>query len=691
MAKITPENVINALHKEPTLTFNQLCKALYVRGKQKDALKRLLKRMLKSNAIQRNRNKQYMIGESGPPDTLIGRIEIHEKGFGFVVPESELDNDVFISQRNTKGAAHLDKVRVEISSMQSGSKREGRVIEIIEEEDQEWLGVVFSYEDEWLFCPWGRRTTYPVSKADLQSFTFDDDDIVLARLISGKNKQKHFEINKSLGNIMDPQIDSDILIHEYQLDVDFSKTAIKEANEPTEKDPCAHLRKDLRDLPFITIDGEDAKDFDDAVYMDENQHLWVAIADVSLYVAPNSKLDIEACDRGNSFYFPDRVVPMLPEVLSNGLCSLRPFETKMTMVVEISFDKNGDPKLEQVTPALIESKARLTYTQVHERLLLKDPPKEIYGDSLARLAKLSKKRFEKRMDDGGIDFDMPEFSYFQDLVTPIQKPRTLAHRLIEECMLAANQVTSEFVDKHGYPNIYRVHEPPDPLKMQETIDALHLIFDKKDYWQLPQNGHDIQEILEEIDDHPFVTQIQYLFLRAMSQARYDTQHLGHYGLGFEYYSHFTSPIRRYADLVFHRIIKRILLEQDMRKPLFPKNFQTLSNICVHVSKQDRKSITIEREMKKIKGIRYMMQNGDKWFEGVVSGVIGKGVFVEMLNLGIEGLIEDMELRKHGYKYYEDSQAFVKKGTNIRFGTKVHIKVKETNLFRRQLNFHFKEE
>lgn len=253
-------------------------------------------------------------------------------------------------------------------------------------------------------------------------------------------------------------------------------------------------------------------------------------------------------------------------------------------------------------------------------------------------------------------------------------------------MLAANRVTSEFVDQKGYPNVYRIHEPPDPLKLQDTIDALHVIFEKKDHWTLPQNGNDIQDILDEIKDHPYFTQIQYLFLRAMSQARYGITQLGHFGLGFEHYSHFTSPIRRYADLIFHRIIKKALLGHDMNKPVFPKTYQTLENVCIHISKQDRKSLVIEREMKKIKGIRYMKTQPKQKFEAVVSGVIGRGVFVEVVNLGVEGLVQDFELKKQGYRFQTADNIFVKKGHVLRYGSGLEVMVQETNLFKRQLNF-----
>ncbi|MEZ4818343.1 MAG: ribonuclease R [Bdellovibrionota bacterium] len=688
MSSINPKDILTLLQDTHGLSFAQICKKLAAEGKQKDQIKKQLKALTKTGQIYRRKDKKFVASQPTDHEEIVmGQIEIHEKGFGFVIREDGQGDDIFIPGKYLNGAAHHERVKVKVISNPTGKKSEGRVIEIITEQNKQWLGVVFSFEQQWFFCPWGQRKSHLISQQDVEHFACQDNDIVLAKLHQGKRQKDSFAtLTHKLGHIEDPKIDSEMLIHEYDIEYTFSKAAIAEAQHPTDKDIYLAIRQDLNHLPFVTIDGEDAKDFDDAVYMDTNNHLWVAIADVSQYVHANSKLDIEACGRGNSFYFPDQVVPMLPENLSNFLCSLRPDEEKHAMVVEIAFDKTFQTQLIQITPARITSKARLTYTQVDQMLNGKVPMDDAYKDSLTRLSNLTKQLQTTRQENGAIDFDMPEIRYHGYELKPHKVQRNQAHRLIEECMLAANEVTSKFVDEHGYPNIYRVHEPPDPLKLAEAVESLQQILGVENRWQTPQDAFDIQAIMRDIHDHPFYTQIQYLFLRAMSQARYDTEKLGHFGLGFEYYSHFTSPIRRYADLTLHRLIKRILLKHDLHKPLFPSTYQTLNNVCLHVSKQDRKSLQVERDLKKIKGIRYMQTQTGKIFDGVVSGVLSKGVFIETSPYSIEGLVTEFELKKAGFRYHQQSNQFRGNKKTLSYGSSLQVKVLETNLFKRQLNF-----
>lgn len=546
--------------------------------------------------------------------------------------------------------------------------------------------MAIDFEGRLLFCPWGHRSSYELDQTQAPKLTIKDDDIVLAKLIKQKRgRDPKASLVSKLGHITDPSVDSKLIQHEFGLAQSFSDQALKLSKHPPTEDPCAALREDLTDLPFVTIDGEDAKDFDDAVFMDAHDHLWVAIADVSYYVQTGTALDIEACERGNSYYFPDCVLPMLPETLSNGACSLRPHEKRMAMVVQIDCSDPKRPQLVHVKPAIIESKARLTYKNVQEMLDGAADIPVMFKDSILKLSKHTAAWRGLRLDHGAIDFDLPEVKYTGQTLEPIRVDRLSSHQLIEECMLMANKVTSKWVFDHDYPNVYRVHEPPNEKKCVDAVEHLHQLLHTENRFLTPKTGKDIGNILEALKDHPLYTHIQYLFLRTMAQACYATEKLGHFGLGFEYYSHFTSPIRRYADLVFHRIIKCLLLKEPPSH-LFPKPYGSLNNVCVHISKQDRNSLLVEREIKKIKGIRYMQTQIDETFEGVVSGALRRGMFIETKPFGIEGFISAEHLRTRGFKFSEATQDFRNPTTVLAYGSQLDVQVMRANLFKRQLDF-----
>lgn len=687
MGDVSEAGILKALKASRGLTFSHLCKRLPAKHAQKIDVRRILKKLLKDGKIFKRQDKKYAFNPYNQnKDTFVGQIHIHEKGFGFVTIEGQSE-DVFVAPRNLKNAQHMDKVKISVVDNPKNKKKEGLVTEVITDKDKVWLGVVLDFnEHNFFFCPWGQRVSYEIDPHLEPDVSLKEDDIVLARLEKNKKGVTKAVLISRLGHIDDPGIDSPLVMHEFELQKTFTPQAIKASRAQPTTDPCTRIRQDLTHLPFVTIDGSDAKDFDDAVYMDDKNHLWVAIADVSHFVQTESQLDIEACERGNSYYFPDCVLPMLPEHLSNGACSLRPFEEKFAMVVEIAFDAQNNAKLIQITPAKITSKARLTYASAQEMLDGKKPFEPLCEDSLKKLHTHTKVWRQKRMEDGGIDFDMPEVRYVDQALEPTRTDRLDTHMLIEECMLMANKMTSRFVSEKKFPNVFRVHEEPNEQKGIDAVDNLHKMLKIEAKWEPPKNGFDIRHILEDLKTHPLYTQIQYLFLRTMAQARYDTEQLGHFGLGFEYYSHFTSPIRRYADLVFHRIVKHILLDQEARQSYFPKTYQTLNNVCVHISKQDRTSLMVEREIKKIKGIRYMNTHINQVFDGIVIGLLQKGIFVETQPFGIEGFISFDRLRIRGLRFSQADNDFRNQKTSLSFGSQIQIKVIKADLFKRQLDF-----
>jgi ribonuclease R len=692
MKKINIQSILQLLEERDGISLQQFCKLLSAKGQRKEELKNILKKLVKDKLIERGRHKKYyLVLPDNTQNIVEGRLDVHERGFGFVTPLEPGQDDVYVPKRAIGKANHMDLVRVQVIEKGYGDKQEGRILEIIDESDRIWMGVVYPLDQHWYFCPWGRRHHYAIDDHDQLLEKAQEDDIFLATLEKDNrfHEGKSAKLSKRLGSIDNPRVDTDILIHEYELDTKFSRRANREAFTQPVEDPCKSIREDLSHLPFVTIDGEDAKDFDDAVYMDEQNHLWVAIADVSHFVEANGELDQEACARGNSFYFCDRVVPMLPEVLSNDWCSLRPLEKKMAMVVKMAFDENGFPNLLKVTPAVIESKARLTYNQVHSMLQGDVTMDDVYKDSLTRLSKTTQHLYQMRLDQGGLDFDLPDVRWFPQetgLDKPVLVERNQAHHLIEECMLATNRCVSKFVDDQERSNIYRIHPRPDSEKLKDTTQAL-LDMLGPDY--IPddiETVEDIQKVLARVEDLPQYAMVQYLFLRSMAQAQYAVTPQGHFGLGFEHYSHFTSPIRRYADLILHRMVKQILLKQPENKWLFPKAYDTLENVCLHISAQDRTGLLIERAQKKIKGIRWIQAYHTDELIGFVTGIMSKGVFVETNPHGIEGLVSAQSLKAKGFQYDEANNQFVHHPYTLSYGSHVKVGFRSANLFKRQIDF-----
>jgi ribonuclease R len=499
-----------------------------------------------------------------------------------------------------------------------------------------------------------------------------------------------------LGYPDDPEVEPQIIIHKYDLPVRFSPAALKEARAlpllPSQEDYVG--RVDLRGIPTFTIDGEKARDFDDAVSIvkepDGGMNLYVSISDVSYYIREGTSLDEEAYLRGTSVYFPDRAVPMFPPELSNEICCLHPRQDRLTLTVELRYDEKGEKKSFRIYPSVIWSNERLTYTAVKQILLDRDETlRERFialVPSLEQMGFLAQRLRQKRMDRGTIDFDLPEPEVVLDLQGEteeiIRSERNLAHQIIEEFMISANEAVARFIEEKGNPSLYRIHEPPSGEAMDEFRRFVtHLGYGmKKDSDRHPK---ELQRILEEAKGRPEEHVINHILLRSMKWARYSAQNKRHFGLASDAYTHFTSPIRRYPDLMVHRLLKKVLAGQEAEVLE-----EELTRKADHLSQRERVAMEAEREIIDRYRVRYMKGRTGKEFEGVVSGVKPFGFFIELKEIFVEGLVRITSLHDDYYHYYEDKYCLIGERTRKRFriGDPVRVRVERVDIERRHIDF-----
>ncbi|HMR25197.1 MAG TPA: VacB/RNase II family 3'-5' exoribonuclease [Oligoflexia bacterium] len=495
-----------------------------------------------------------------------------------------------------------------------------------------------------------------------------------------------------LGSIHDPATDHKIIMAENKLSPFFSEKIHDELDLLDQSIKVSKQRKDFRDLNFVTIDGADAKDFDDAVCFD-GKYLYVAIADVAHYVHANSALDKEAAFRGNSFYFPNMVIPMLPELLSNMLCSLRPKEDKYAMVLKIKFNVDNRVDHFDLYEGIIQSKERLTYDQVDDYF---DAPNTAVpfahaetGKMLTALKTLTQHMRALRFEEGSIDFDLKDHVIHVDknfAPTHIaEKKQTLARQLIEECMLCSNVCMAHYLEKLSQDvtqdmAVYRVHPQPEAIKVEDLIHLLQTY-----NYKLPRdfgisNPHEFNAFLSSLDDSPLSEVFKSWALRAMSQAFYSVNNSGHYGLGFSHYLHFTSPIRRYSDLLVHRIIKNHLHNKDTAH-VFPQKFNTLENVCVHISAQERVAQKAERDMYQRKSARFLYDKVGKVYKAYVVGMNSRGLFMKFEQVPIEGFLAIKDFKKGFFDFFEKEMMFQNRrnGHKIKLGDTYRVKLAKINL------------
>lgn len=630
-----------------------------------------------------------------------GTLFVHPDGYGFV--STDLSKDIFIPPKNLNGAMHGDIVMVDAST-QDGKMYEGKVLKIVQRTMKYITGTVTREHGQFYCSPLDKHVTFdlPFEKGTQR---LKIGDVVRCEMVpdTKNNTKNRARLRERLGDRNTPDIDLKLIIAKHNLPFTFSQktsahaSSIRHTISETERSQ----RHDLTGMPIVTIDGETARDFDDAVFVKKTDHgytLYVSIADVSHYVKMDDPVDLEAYTRGTSVYFPDRAIPMLPEVLSNDLCSLKPGEERLTLTAEIRFDKNGKRLNYSVYPSIIKSSARLTYTIVSTMLGHKDtsaPKGTTTHNLLANLQVMNELALmlrEHRMKNGSLDFDLPDFELtvdqYGDLASVTRIERNIAHLIIEEFMLEANKVVAAYCTSSSHPFIYRIHEPPDRDKLYEFYLFMHNLglklpsFDSMD-------SLSIQSILNKVKDSNLEKVINYTLLRSMKQAKYSVENIGHYGLAFDLYTHFTSPIRRYPDLTVHRILKD-LFGKNMSKPRVQMWSSKLEDIAKHSSDTERRAMDAERDLKKILIAKLLMERQDRPVYGYISGITGSGMFVEIEDFFIDGFLAFEDIS--GDYFYSDTNRHIATGKRthrtFKIGQKINVQILNIERFTGDIKLGF---
>jgi len=655
------------------MTIDELVEYLQIEGSE--GFKQFVKLMVSledEGIVVRSKNDRYDLARD--LGYYKGIISIHPKGFGFV----EIDDmdDVYVRSEDLNGALHKDTVLVKILPTSKGDSLEGEIAQVLERGMTEFIGTYYEIKQVGYVKPDNSRYHAVVAIPKNKSKGAVKDHKVRVRIVDYlENNVVKAEVTEILGHKNDPGIDILSVVYKYDIVPEFSKEALQQAAEiPNEPDPESYKgRRDLRGETIVTIDGDDAKDLDDAVHVrmldNGNYLLGVSIADVSYYVTEGSPLDREAFFRGTSVYLVDRVIPMIPHRLSNGICSLNPQVDRLTITCEMEISPEGDVVSHEIFPSIIKTTERMTYNHVN-RILIDENPElceryEALVPTFKLMYDLSKILREKRHDRGSIDFDLEESKIVVDEygfpIDVVLREREIAERIIEDFMLAANETVAEHFHWMDVPFIYRVHEHPKPEKLERFYKLARALGYEIKGTKDHVHPKALQMITEAVHGKPEHAAINTMMLRSLQKARYSEESLGHFGLAAEFYTHFTSPIRRYPDLIVHRLIRRYLFDQDLSKETLDYYAATMPEIGEQTSKRERDAIDAEREVEDMKKAEYMTQFIDEEFEGVISSVTKWGMYVELPNT-VEGLVHVNDLTDDYYEFDEDNLALIGRRT-----------------------------
>ena len=699
---------------------SELANKLAINDDERVPFERRIRAMEREGQLMRNRKGALILPNKA--DLIACRVEGHPDGFGFARPETSVGRDksadIFLDNRQMEKALHGDRVLVRVTGTDRRGRPEGSIVEVTERANTDVVGRVFDEYGVRYVVPEDRRlhtriVIAPASTAAVANgkrmrkprSTEPDvlpGQVVVAEILEqpGKRTLPVGRIKEVLGNYADPGMEIEIALRKHDLPFEFPKAVIDEAAKLPEEVVVGRdlgKREDLRDIPLVTIDGETAKDFDDAVFAEalpknKGWRLVVAIADVSHYVRPGSALDIEATARGNSVYFPRRVIPMLPEKLSNGLCSLNPDVDRLAMVCDAEITPEGDVVKYRFYPAVFRSRARLTYNQVWSwlsgELQPATPVHQAIQPQLHTLYALFKALHAARFKRGAIDFDTVETQMrFNDkgkieAIVPVI--RNDAHRLIEECMLAANVCAADFLEKKKQPGLFRIHGTPAPAKLEALRDFMKEFGLGLEGGDSP-TGKDYGKLLDQIRERPDFSLLQTILLRSMQQAIYSPDNIGHFGLSYEYYTHFTSPIRRYPDLLVHRAIKTAL---KFEKVQLPANEAAWEEIGLHCSATERRADEATRDVEAWLKCYYMQDRIGEVFDGTISGVTAFGAFVTLDQVYVEGLVHISELGTDYFHHDPIRHCLIGERTKqqYRVGDRLRVKLVRADLESNRIDF-----
>ena len=669
---------------------------------QKEALHRRLRAMERDGQVVYTRRKCYALPEKF--DMVKGSVIAHRDGYGFLRVEGKPE-DYFLSHEQMKKVLQGDVILAQPINSQYRGKTEARVVRILEPRTNQIVGRYFIEQGVGFVVPDDSRLNFDILIAGKPNRTVRMGSVVVVELQQRpERRQKAVGVIKEvLGEIMGTNLAIDISLRNHEIPYEFPKVVEKEASKFSEQVPesAKKGRKDLRELPLVTIDGEDARDFDDAVYCQKNRgggyRLWVAIADVSYYVRPTKGLDKEACLRGTSVYFPSRVVPMLPEVLSNGLCSLNPQVDRLCLVCEMTVSNKGRLTGYQFYEAVMNSHARLTYTKVAKILEGDKELREHYRElvpHLENLYGLYKVLDNARVARGAIGFESEEPKFIFNADKRIESielvQRNEAHKIIEECMILANVAAAKLVINAEIPSLFRVHDRPDEDRMNNLRSILSELGLSLGGGANP-TPKDIAKLMVDVEARPDHEMLQTVILRSMKQAIYDPENRGHFGLALDEYAHFTSPIRRYPDLLLHRAIKWVLANEQHKTSKTGGHRYTTSEMLYfgeHCSMTERRADEAVRDVVDWLKCDYMQDHVGEVFNGTISSVVNFGFFVRLDDLFIDGLVHVSSLENDYYIYDASRNRLIGENTRFtyRLGDKVQVKVENVNPEERKIDF-----
>ena len=696
------ENIVSFMEEKvyKPMSKEELAQEFGLEGKETKAFYKVLKDMEKEGTIIKTRNELY--GLVDKMNLVVGTVDANEKGFGFLVPEDKTREDIYIPIEDMNGAFHGDRVVVRLkTSALPGLRDEGEIIRIIERVNETLVGTFESSKNFGFVVPDNTKIPYDIfiPKADINGAKTNQKVVVKITEWPEKRRNPEGEIIEILGYVGEKGTDILSIIKQYKLPEEFPRKVLNQAGNLEEivSQEEIEKREDLRHLNTFTIDGPDAKDLDDAVSIEildnGNYNLGVHIADVSHYVRERSPLDKEAYKRGNSVYLIDRVIPMLPKELSNGICSLNPNEDRLTLSVFMEIDEYGEVVDHRIVESVINSKARLIYDDVSDLLENEDKETEtkLKGqvEDLKIMGELSKLLYEKRQRRGSIDFEFPETRIILDGEgNPIdieKEDRRIANKMIEEFMLVTNETIAEEMYWGDLPFIYRIHEKPDMERIEEFNKFIHNFgYNLKGSQEI--HPKELQSLAQEVKGKKEEVLINTLLLRSLKKARYSEENEIHFGLASKYYCHFTAPIRRYPDLEIHRIIKAYIngklnsLEKERLYVQLPK-------IADHTSITERTAEEAEREVEDLKKAEYMSKRIGEEYKGMVSSLTHFGMFIQLDNT-IEGLVHFSNMVDDYYHFNEENYYIIGEHTKkiYRLGDTVDIRVINADLVRRNIDF-----
>ncbi len=678
-----------------------------------------------------------MTASAGFADEVVGTVQGHRDGHGFVIRDDG-ESDIYLPANEMRAVLHKDKVRAKVVRQDRRGRPEGRVVEIVERPPQPIIGRLLQEGGVWLVALEDKRYGQDVLIPKGATGSATAGQVVVVELTEPPALfgQPVGRVKEVLGEVDDPGMEIEIAVRKYSVPHEFSESALDEARAlPDHVRPADHKHRiDLRDVPLVTIDGEDARDFDDAVYCEpakvarsKGWRLLVAIADVSHYVKNGAPIDIDAYDRATSVYFPRRVIPMLPEKLSNGLCSLNPDVERLCMVCDMLVTADGDVHAYQFYPAVMFSHARFTYTEVAAILTNTRGPEAARRkdrvQDLLNLHNVYSALFKSRQQRGAVDFETTETKIVADENGRIEKivptQRNDAHKLIEEAMLAANVCSADFIEQAKQPGLFRVHDGPTPEKVEQLRSYLKALGLGMSISDEPEPS-EFQQIAAATKERVDAQQIHMMLLRSMSQAIYSPHNGGHFGLAYEAYTHFTSPIRRYPDLLVHRVIKAILAGAKYQLPVLPipgeahaklakrieKNLaarakspdqkprkasaemQAWEAAGLHCSANERRADEASRDVEAWLKCKYMREHLGEEYNGTVTSATSFGIFVTLDAMYVEGLVHITELGGEYFKFDEVRQELRGERTGMRYaiGTKVRVQVSRVDLDGRRIDF-----